>query len=111
MQAVRGTDYRQAQRRMLFFVLIAAAVLAAAALGYGIRAWTSTTSVAATTAPAIQQVSHGAPQGHALPDRADVPTPVRPPAALPDRSDVTGSTGGQQPGQDDSGVLRSGHPR
>jgi hypothetical protein len=86
MDATLGQAQRQTHRLVLFFVTIAAAALILGlAGGYGIRAWTSSSSTTATAAPASPTIVHPAPGP--LPDRSDVSTAR--PTKLPDRTDIS----------------------
>ena len=85
MDATLGQAQRQTHRLVLFFVTIAAALLVGLVGGYGIRAWTSSSSTTATAAPASPTIVHPAPAP--LPDRGDVSTAR--PAQLPDRTDIS----------------------
>jgi hypothetical protein len=76
MDATLGHARRHAHGMLLFVIALATALVLGIAGGYGIRAWTSSTSATVTTTPVVQPIVHPVPAS--LPDRSDVPTRTQP---------------------------------
>ncbi|HEY6378281.1 MAG TPA: hypothetical protein VI316_03775 [Candidatus Dormibacteraeota bacterium] len=77
MDATLGHARRHAHGMLLFVIALATALALGIAGGYGIRAWTSSTSATVTTRPpVVQPAVHPVPAP--LPDRSDISTRTQP---------------------------------